>query len=93
MDYLTNHYRNKAHQLQEQYNLLQEKLKFILEDNHKELIRYTAQGKSFELAIPSPEHFLPLLYILALKNNNEQINFFNDKPVAGSLTMTSVKIH
>lgn len=64
----------------------------ILNDDHQSLINYSKQGKSFQLAIPSPEHYLPLLYSLALKDKNDQISFFNDKPVAGSLTMTSVKI-
>lgn len=66
--------------------------KFILENNHKELINYTSQGKSFELAIPSPDHYLPLLYTLALKDDKEKIQVFNDKAVMGSLTMTSFKI-
>jgi len=39
-----------------------------------------------------PDHFLPLLYILALKEENEKVAIFNDKAVAGSLTMTTVKI-
>lgn len=65
---------------------------FILSDNHKELINYRSQGKAWDLAIPSPEHYLPLIYALALKDKNETISFYNDKPVAGSLTMTSVKI-
>lgn len=65
---------------------------FILTDNHKELINYRSQGKAWDLAIPSPEHYLPLIYALALKDKNETISFYNDKPVAGSLTMTSVKI-
>lgn len=70
-----------------------EKMKnFILYDNHQSLINYKLQGKAFDLAIPSPEHFLPLLYVLALKEKNEKINLFNDKAIAGSLTMTSVKI-
>ncbi len=66
--------------------------KFILTNDHKELIQFRAQGKSFDLAIPTPEHFLPLLYMLALKEENETIHFFNDKTVAGSLAMTSLKI-
>jgi 4,5-DOPA dioxygenase extradiol len=66
--------------------------KFILGDDHQSLINYRGQGKSFELAIPTPEHYLPLLYTLALKEKNENISLFNDKAVAGSLTMTSVKI-
>ncbi len=66
--------------------------KFILADEHKELIRYQSQGSEFNLAIPTPEHYLPLLYALALKEKNENVSLFNDKAVAGSLTMTSVKI-
>lgn len=65
---------------------------FIVEGNHQALINYGAQGKSFQLSIPSPEHYLPLIYALALQEKNESIQLFNDKAVAGSLTMTSVKI-
>jgi 4,5-DOPA dioxygenase extradiol len=70
-----------------------EKMKsFILSNDHQSLINYRAQGRAFELAIPTPEHFLPLLYALALKEEHEKIEFFNDKPDMGSLTMTSLKI-
>jgi 4,5-DOPA dioxygenase extradiol len=64
----------------------------ILTNDHKTLIDYRSQGRAVNLAVPTPEHFLPLLYCLALKEGNEEINIFNDKAVAGSLTMTSVKI-
>jgi 4,5-DOPA dioxygenase extradiol len=67
--------------------------KYILSNDHQPLINYRAHGKAFNLAIPTPEHFLPLIYTLALKENNENIEFFNDKPVMGSLTMTSLKIN
>jgi 4,5-DOPA dioxygenase extradiol len=66
--------------------------KFILKNDHQQLINYRSQGRTFDLAIPTPEHYLPLLYALALKEENEKITLFNDKPVAGSLTMTSLKI-
>lgn len=66
--------------------------KYILNGDHKNLIDYRCHGKAFELAIPTPEHYLPLLYALALKEENEDVQLFNDKAVAGSLTMTSVKI-
>lgn len=70
-----------------------EKMKrYILEGDYQPLINYRLQGKPFELAIPSPEHYLPLLYTMALKQANEKVSLFNDKAVAGSLTMTSVKI-
>jgi 4,5-DOPA dioxygenase extradiol len=66
--------------------------KFILDGDHQQLINYKMQGKAFDLSIPSPEHYLPMLYALALKEENEKVTFFNDKAVAGSLTMTSFKI-
>ena len=66
--------------------------KFILDGDHKNLINYKTHGKAFNLAIPTPEHYLPLLYVMALKEENDEIQLFNDKAVAGSLTMTSVKI-
>lgn len=64
----------------------------ILSGDYAKLIDFEKQGKAFELAIPTPEHFLPLIYTLALAGKNENISIFNDKAVAGSLTMTSVKI-
>lgn len=70
-----------------------EKMKsFIQNGDHQPLINYQSQGRAFELSIPTPEHYLPLLYVLALKKENEKVSLFNDKPLAGSLTMTSVKI-
>jgi 4,5-DOPA dioxygenase extradiol len=70
-----------------------EKMKsFILNGDHQSLIDFRSQGKAFDLAIPTPEHYMPLLYALALKEENETIELFNDKPVGGALTMTSVKI-
>lgn len=66
--------------------------RFILEGDHQSLVRYQQQGQAFQMAIPSPEHYLPLLYTLALKDNKDAVTLFNDKAVAGSLTMTSVKI-
>lgn len=66
--------------------------KFILSNNHESLIKYTSQGKEFDLSIPSPDHYLPLLYTLALKDETENISIFNDKAVMGSITMTSLII-
>ncbi|MBK7911755.1 MAG: 4,5-DOPA dioxygenase extradiol [Bacteroidetes bacterium] len=70
-----------------------EKMKrFILEGDHQSLVKFRSQGKAFDLAIPTPEHFLPLLYTVALKDEKDEVSLFNDKAVAGSLTMTSVRI-
>jgi len=59
--------------------------------DHQPLIHYNSLGKEAQLAIPTPEHYLPLMYTLGLKGNKDTISFFNDKAVGGSLTMTSVK--
>lgn len=64
----------------------------ITTGDHTPLIDFHAQGRAFDLAINSSEHFLPLLYALALQQNDEQATLFNDKALAGSLTMTSVRI-
>jgi 4,5-DOPA dioxygenase extradiol len=70
-----------------------EKMKnYILSGDHEHLVHFRTQGKAFDLAIPTPEHYLPLLYTVALQEKDENATLFNDKPVAGSLTMTSVKI-
>jgi 4,5-DOPA dioxygenase extradiol len=70
-----------------------EKMKtFISNNDHKQLINFRSHGKPFELAVPSPEHYLPLLYVLGMKQDNEKIEFFNDKIVGGSVGMTSVRI-
>lgn len=70
-----------------------EKMKqYIRSGDAQPLINYAAQGKAFQLAIPTPEHYLPLLYALALRHKDEPVELFNDRPVAGALTMTSVKI-
>ncbi|MFN7312893.1 MAG: 4,5-DOPA dioxygenase extradiol [Bacteroidota bacterium] len=65
---------------------------FILNNQHDALINYSKNGKAFALSIPTPEHYLPLLYVLGLKNKNETVSIFNDKAVGGSLYMTSVKV-
>jgi len=64
----------------------------IINHDHASLISYQSLGTAMKLSAPTPEHYLPLLYTLALQEKDEQVSFFNDKPVAGSLTMTSVII-
>ena len=66
--------------------------KLVLEGDYKSLINYHSLSKELELGVPSPEHYLPLLYILALKEEKEQISIFNDKTVMGSISMSSFKI-
>lgn len=64
----------------------------IAGQDHQALIRYEKLHKEAPLAIPTPDHYYPLLYALPLQEKNEKLSFFNDKVVAGAFTMTSVKI-
>lgn len=64
----------------------------IMNNDHQSLMDYQNLGKVALLAIPTPEHYLPLLYTLGLKNDREEVTLFNDKAVLGSITMTSLRV-
>lgn len=63
----------------------------IASGNHQDLINFSRISPNISLAIPTSEHYLPLIYTLGLQTEKEDVMFFNDKAVGGSLTMTSVK--
>ena len=67
--------------------------KLIDEKKHAELANYKALGPAVQLAVPTPEHYVPLLYALALQQEDEAVTYFNDVAVGGSLTMTSLVIN
>ncbi len=70
-----------------------EVFKALIDDNNIiDLIGYTRLGSEIKLAVPTPDHFIPLLYAMALRKGNEPVAYFNDKPVMGSLSMTSLRI-
>ena len=56
------------------------------------LVHYGQLGENAELAVPTPDHYLPLLYVMALRKPNDEVAFFNDELMAGSLSMTSVLV-
>ncbi len=64
----------------------------IIQGDFKPLLDYPKLGESVRLSVPTPDHFLPLLYALALKEKKETVHLFNDKLMAGSLSMTSLVI-
>ncbi|WP_026462160.1 4,5-DOPA dioxygenase extradiol [Adhaeribacter aquaticus] len=70
-----------------------EKVKSLIQKKeHKPLAYYSGLGTELQLAIPTPEHFLPLLYTLGLQEDQEKVSFFNDETIYGSISMTSLKI-
>jgi 4,5-DOPA dioxygenase extradiol len=64
----------------------------IRTENFKALMNLEAAPIAMKMAVPTPDHYIPLLYILGLKNEKEELSFFNDKLLAGSLSMTSLQI-
>ncbi len=65
---------------------------WIFEGDHESIIHYEKYGKPALLSVNSAEHYLPLLYILGMKNSAEPVSFFADKIWGGSLSMRCVRI-
>lgn len=66
--------------------------KHIMDGNHQPLLEWEKLGSAAKLAIPTPDHYYPMIYTLGLQQKNETVSIFNDKAVYGSLTMTSIRI-
>jgi 4,5-DOPA dioxygenase extradiol len=66
--------------------------KAIMEENHEPLIEYESLGGDAVLSAPTPDHYLPLLYVLGTADSGESVSF----PVSGfdgsSISMTAVQI-
>jgi 4,5-DOPA dioxygenase extradiol len=65
---------------------------WISQNDHDPIIHYEKGDQAAALAINSAEHYIPLLYTLALKDENEPVSFFADKVMGGSISMRSVRI-
>jgi len=66
--------------------------KLILAGDHDRLVAYPALGEQARLSIPTNEHYLPLLYTLALRQPGEPVSFFAEGVTLGSISMRSVRI-
>ena len=56
------------------------------------LISYERLGHDAMLSVPTPDHYLPLLYVIALRREGEKINFPIEGVDGGSVSMLSVRI-
>ena len=66
--------------------------KLISENDVKSLVNYKTYSKALQLSAPTPDHYLPMIYSIALRGKNEKVSYFNDSVVGGSFSMTSLKI-
>jgi 4,5-DOPA dioxygenase extradiol len=64
----------------------------ILSGDHDAIVRYEALREVARLAVPTTEHFLPLLYVLAVQEPNDPVGFFADRVTLGAISMRSVRI-
>jgi 4,5-DOPA dioxygenase extradiol len=65
---------------------------WIEQNDHEPIVHYEKGDQAAALAINTAEHYLPLLYSLALRDENDKVSFFADKVMGGSISMRSVKI-
>lgn len=72
--------------------LNQKFIHIIDKKEHFKLFNLDELGQAAKLAIPTPDHYYPLLYSLGLQSNKEETEIFNNELVGGSISMTSVKI-
>lgn len=69
------------------------KARALMRDGHDaSLVDYEALGPDARLSIPTPEHYLPLLYVLALRRPAEPIAFPVEGVDGGSISMLSVRV-
>ncbi|MBV8727242.1 MAG: 4,5-DOPA dioxygenase extradiol [Candidatus Eremiobacteraeota bacterium] len=64
----------------------------ILTGDLKPLINYEVLGRDAELSVPTPDHYLPLLYVLAAGQKNEKIHFPIEGFDGGSISMLAVQV-
>ena len=66
--------------------------KLMLSGEHKPLASYELMGKDAQLSAPTPDHFLPLLYVLATQREGDDVTFPVEGFDGGSISMLTVKI-
>jgi 4,5-DOPA dioxygenase extradiol len=64
----------------------------ILSGNHQPLINYESLGRDAQLSAPTPDHYLPLLYVLGLQRKGEAVSFPVEGFDGGSVSMLAIQI-
>ncbi len=64
----------------------------MIAGENKPLIEYETLGREAMLSIPTPEHYLPLLYVIATRQKGETIAFPVEGIDGGSISMLSVEV-
>ncbi len=70
----------------------QQARQMILAGEHQPLIDYERLGRDAMLSIPTPDHYLPLLYVIAARQQNDAVTFPVEGVDGGSISMLAVKV-
>ena len=63
----------------------------VLRGDHQPLVNYESLGPDAELSVPTPEHYLPLLYVLGASDEGDAVTFPVEGMDGGSISMLSVQ--
>ncbi|MGB9179909.1 MAG: 4,5-DOPA dioxygenase extradiol [Pyrinomonadaceae bacterium] len=64
----------------------------LLKGDDGPLVAYETLGRDAQLSAPTPDHYLPLLYVIALRRENEQVSFPVEGFDGGSISMLTIRI-
>lgn len=64
----------------------------LLAGDHKPLIDYETLGKEARLSIPTPDHYLPLLYVIGTRQSADLVTFPVEGVDGGSISMLTVQV-
>jgi 4,5-DOPA dioxygenase extradiol len=66
--------------------------RLLLDGEHEPLVDYAALGRDAQLSAPTPDHYLPLLYVLGLRRDDDEVSFPVQGFDGGSISMLTVRI-
>jgi 4,5-DOPA dioxygenase extradiol len=64
----------------------------MLAGDHAPLVNYETLGRDAALSAPTPDHYLPLLYVLAQQREGDEVGFPVEGVDGGSVSMLSVRV-
>jgi 4,5-DOPA dioxygenase extradiol len=70
----------------------EEVMAYLLAAEHKPLVHYETLGRDALLAVPTPEHYLPLIYVIGLRRREDQVSFPVKGIDGGSVSMLAVQL-
>jgi Uncharacterized conserved protein len=69
-----------------------EVISYLLAHDHAPIVHYEKLGREALLAVPTPEHYLPLLYVIAVQGRDDQITFPVTGVDGGSISMLAIQL-